>query len=345
MENIVEAEYKVLDSLTDKSTEELTAEANTLWEQMEQIGNVGLQMAAQAGARLKVIKERLNHGEWEDWCKENLKFSIAKAKRMMMLSEKMSDENSIFSNRSTLSDIGISKVYELLSAPEEVAEEVLENPEAEDMTVKELREEIRRIKAEKEEADESHSEQIEDYHREIEGLKDRLSEAVANDTVDALNEEIERLKGLLHEASDSTEVNDLKEKIHESEIQMEDMKAKLEKERKKAKKAKDSIEDEKNKAYAEATKKAAEEAKTEAQKETESIRKAAEEARQEIEQLKKKLAASGNENLVAFKVKADQLQKDFNSCLDNIDNADDEQAAKMKAALLKLINVMADQLE
>ena len=85
MNEIIDVEYKEVINLSDKTTEELTAEANTLWNQMEAIGSIGIMMAAQAGRRLNVIKERLPHGEWESWAQNNLKFSLRKANNMMKL--------------------------------------------------------------------------------------------------------------------------------------------------------------------------------------------------------------------------------------------------------------------
>lgn len=146
MNEIIDVEYKEVINLSDKTTEELTAEANTLWNQMEAIGSIGIMMAAQAGRRLNVIKERLPHGEWESWAQNNLKFSLRKANNMMKLAEKTEDENSFFANPQSLADIGITKVWALLSAPEDVAKEVVENPYAAEMTTREFKEEIRRLK-------------------------------------------------------------------------------------------------------------------------------------------------------------------------------------------------------
>jgi chromosome segregation ATPase len=52
-----------------------------------------------------------------------------------------------------LSDIGISKIWALLAAPEEVAAEVVEENDVADMSVRELKDEISRLKEEKEETD------------------------------------------------------------------------------------------------------------------------------------------------------------------------------------------------
>lgn len=121
--NIVETEYKEITSIQDRETKQLTIEVNTIYQQMEAIGNIGLQLAAEAGERLIEIKGRLAHGEFESWCKDNLTFSKRKAENMMRWSQKCKDENSIFSKTQTFTDLGISKVWALLAAPEDVAAE------------------------------------------------------------------------------------------------------------------------------------------------------------------------------------------------------------------------------
>ena len=116
MMEIVNAEYREIENLDSKSTEELTAKTNTLYQQMQMIGAMGIQVAAEAGRCLTVIKERVGHGNWEDWCKMNLQFSERKARRMMKLASEMENPESVFANRTTLSDIEISKIYALLAA-------------------------------------------------------------------------------------------------------------------------------------------------------------------------------------------------------------------------------------
>lgn len=239
MNEIIDVEYREVIELSDKTTEELTAEANTLWNQMEAIGSIGIMMAAQAGQRLNVIKERLPHGEWESWAKNNLEFSLRKANRMMSLAEKMEDDSSIFANPTTLADVGISKVWALLSAPEEVAEEVVNNPKLPDMTVKELEEEIRRLKEKnaglekeiKDSADESLSLQS-DLRTQIDQL---VAELKIYEETPTKSEETEK------------EIADLKTRLEKANTA-------LEKEKEKTKKAKASIEEEKQKAADEAAK-------------------------------------------------------------------------------------------
>lgn len=177
----------------ESTNEELAAQANALYESMNKIGYMGLQMASEAGAKLKVVKNRLEHGQWEDWCTKNLTFGLRKANRMMKLSEKTIDENSFFSNPSTLTDIGISKVWMLLSAPEEAAEEVAANPNAPDMTTKEFRAELDRVKTE--------NERLETENLEIAHLKAELDKLKSKpDKSEKLNEEIQNMKDELKKA-------------------------------------------------------------------------------------------------------------------------------------------------
>ena len=63
MNNLIEADYQITQNIEDKSTEELRSEINTLYNQMEAIGNIGLMMMAQAGHRLNVIKARLGKNQ------------------------------------------------------------------------------------------------------------------------------------------------------------------------------------------------------------------------------------------------------------------------------------------
>jgi len=139
--------------LEDKSTEQLTIEANVQYRQAENLAQMSIVMLADVGRKLIEIKSRIQHGQFEDWCNENLEFSTRQADRYMDLASKMDDKDSIFSNPTTLSDIGISKVWALLAAPEEVAVEVVETKDVENISVRELKEEISRLKKEKEQSD------------------------------------------------------------------------------------------------------------------------------------------------------------------------------------------------
>lgn len=223
MNEIIDVEFRELRNIEDKTTEELAQEANTLWQQMEVIGNIGLMMAVQAGQRLQVIKSRLQHGEWEKWCEDNLQFSKSKAEKMLKLAKKASDENSIFSKTETFTDLGISRVWALLSAPEEVAKEIVEDPESKDLTVRELQDKIRVLtdeaKASKEKASEESGKagklrkELKAVKEQVktleEQLKDQQNAKAEKSEADAeLKKELERLR---------EEKNTLTEKLRHAE--------------------------------------------------------------------------------------------------------------------------------
>lgn len=332
--NIVETEYKEITSIQERATEQLTIEVNTIYQQMEAIGNIGLQLAAEAGERLTEIKGRLAHGEFESWCKDNLTFSKRKAENMMRWSQKCKDENSIFSKTQTFTDLGISKVWALLAAPEDVAEEVIKEG-ASDMSVRELQDEISRLKSEKKTAQE--------YARATE-------EEQAN-----LEEEIEILKRQLEESRRESERKAEEENSQstpEAEEEIEKLKKKLEVAEANLQKTKEKLKTEKNNSEKK-IEEAISQAKAEAQKEAEKkasesfadITKKYEESQNVINKLQTALANSENKALAIFKVKSDLLQESFNSCLASIEDVaaeDNEKGEKMKAALRQ---IMSNQIE
>lgn len=332
--NIVETEYKEITSIQDRETEQLTIEVNTIYQQMEAIGNIGLQLAAEAGERLIEIKGRLAHGEFESWCKDNLTFSKRKAENMMRWSQKCKDENSVFSKTQTFTDLGISKVWALLAAPEDVAEEVLKEG-ASDMSVRELQDEISRLKSEKKTAQE-HARATEEEQANLE-------------------EEIEFLKRQLEEARRESEREPEKENSQstsEAEEEIEQLKKKLEAAEANLQKTKEKLKTEKNnseKKIEEAISKAKAEAQKEAEKKASEsfadITKKYKESQSVINKLQTALANSENKALAIFKVKSDLLQESFNSCLASIEDVaaeDQEKGDKMKAALRQ---IMSNQIE
>ena len=331
MNEIIDVEYKEVINLSDKTTEELTAEANTLWNQMEAIGSIGIMMAAQAGRRLNVIKERLPHGEWESWAQNNLKFSLRKANNMMKLAEKTEDENSFFANPQSLADIGITKVWALLSAPEDVAKEVVENPDAAEMTTREFKEEIRRLK-----------EKNAELKKELEDSSDE-SQSLQSDLRTQIDQLVAELK--IYEETPAKSEETEKE-IADLKTQLEKANTALEKEKEKAKKAKASIEEEKQKAADEAAKAAKEDAFAKFKEDNKLLIESNQQAAEEIDRLQRLLENNSQPEIAEFKVHSDQLQKSFLSCRDCIGKITDiEKAAKMRMAIKTIMQQLIDSLE
>lgn len=338
MNQIIDVEYRTLTPLDDKTTEQLTVETNKLWQQIEFIGNYGTLLAAQAGARLNVIKSRLGHGQWENWMKENLEFSPRKANSMMKLAEKMADENSIFSKTQTLADIGISKVWALLGAPEEVAEEVLSNPVAQDMSVRELQDEIKRLKEQKSQL-EDEKESMASWVKQAEQRQSE-SEAVLQGQIRQLEEQ---LKVYSETPAESPEQD---AEIARLQKELENVRANLGKEREKSKALKDSVEEAKKLAAAEAAEQAKQEARTEFEEESRLLTESNRQAAAEIDRLQK--LQNGSQDVAEFKVKSDMLQQNFLACMSSIRKVaeyDTYRAEKMRHALRKVMDGLLEKLE
>ena len=320
-ESIIDVNYEINEAngeLEDKSTEQLCHEANGLYQQMEAVGNVALMMAASAGRRLLVVKERLPYGEFGTLCDKNLDFSQSKANKMMQLAKRSSDENSIFSNSYTCTNLSISKAFALLSAPDDVAKEVIESEDITDMTVTELKAEIANLKA--------RNNELEAGTDEMENLKNRIAELEAEQSESEIS--VEEL------TAKDDEIKRLKEK--------------LEKEKAKAQTAKNKTEA--------AVQEAVDKYKTEHEKEKEEavrevkakLQEAYSEAEKTIARLEKELSASSQEDLTTFRAQVNILQEVFQSCcksLEIIESKDQEQGEKVRSALLQVLHIEEDQLK
>ena len=143
MEQIVNAEYQVVQERT------LPVIASEIKIIEQQTAKSVLENGIQIGIRLQEAKEQVCHGNFEEWCKENLNYTSRTARKFMQLATEYGDENGLISNRNISSDLSISNALSLLKVPEEDREKFVENHEIGDMTNKELEEEIRQLKAEK----------------------------------------------------------------------------------------------------------------------------------------------------------------------------------------------------
>ena len=312
MSEIMNVEYEVQKELADKSTEELQHEVNGLYHQIEMVGNIAMMIAANAGQRLLVIKDRLKHGEFESWCESHLDFSKRKAEMMMSLAKRCEEENSLFSKTQMFADLSVSKVFTLLSAPEEVAVEVIENSDASLMTVRELKEEIAALKL--------RNDELESESGEIEALKNRIAELEAE--------------------SSETEVD--KEELAAKSEEIENLKLKLQKEKDKLKKSKNDKDEEVKKVLEETRveldreiEKAVATAKVQAKADRLKIEEELEEAYAEIEKLS--TAAASGETLTAFRINVKSLQTIFNECLGQLAELDENTSKKLKKALIEIL--------
>ena len=326
MNEVMTVDFETEIAIESKSTEQLTAEVNVRYRQAESLAAMSAAMLADAGRRLIEIKGRMPHGEFGDWCKNNLEFSYRKAARMMQLAERMADEGSLFSKMPTLADIGISSVWELLAAPEEVAAEIVETEDVPGMTVRELKEKIKemtaRMKAAEERADAAElaagsgdSQELEDMRLSVEHMKESLDK-----------KEAERAEAVAASEKATDQLAKAKEKL-------------------KALKAKQ--EEEVEKAVSEKSEQLKSEARAEAEKRISELEAEIKESEEEVEQLTKKLQSADNEEFTRFRIQANIMQNAFNDCFGAIDKAEltnKESAAAMKKALRQILEMELEAL-
>lgn len=323
MSNIVEAEYTIVQ---ERTLPVIISEIHII---EQNVAKTALEGAVQIGTRLQEAKEKVGHGSFDEWCQENLNYSKRTAERFMKLATEFGGENSLLSNTTALSHFSITKALSLLKVPEEERETFLEEHEVEDMTTRELEEEIRKLKEEKSTLEEEVW-NVSNDRSEIDG---KLSAAEA---------EVQKLKGELaiaeKNAVDAAEIDILKEK--------------LEKEKTKAKEAQEKLKKEKAARQNEidaAIEKKQEELQKEAETKAGKVLQKAEEERKglqnENEALKRKLANAGNESIVKFKILVDQLQDIFDQCGQCIlVEQDHARSEKMNAALRQVVEKFREDL-
>ena len=163
MSNIVEADYRVVPERT------LPVIASEILYIESQVAKTALDGAIQIGNKLKEAKGKVDHGQWEDWCSENLNYSKSKAEKMMKIATEYGDENSPYAKTYMCTDLSISKALRLLQVPENDVESFAEKNDIQDMTVKELEDKIKALKQEKEY-------QSIEMEKEILGLQEQMEQ-------------------------------------------------------------------------------------------------------------------------------------------------------------------------
>ena len=133
----------------------------------EQTRGVVISAALQIGKRLIEAKGLVPPGRWGEWLEASVDYSERRAQDLMRLYEEYGRADAI---PESIARLDYSKAVALLAAPEEAREELAEKVNDEGLSVRQLNEEIRRLKAEKLKA----QMQIEDLQGKIEGQRDEI---------------------------------------------------------------------------------------------------------------------------------------------------------------------------
>lgn len=98
----------------------------------------------EVGKRLIQAKEKVGHGEWGNWLKDNFNFTHRTATRFMQVANE-------FPNWTSMSNLEPTKIFALLDTPPEHREEVA--AKADDMTVRQIQELNRKLKAQEQQSE------------------------------------------------------------------------------------------------------------------------------------------------------------------------------------------------
>ncbi len=313
MSNIVEADYQIIQERTLPViiSEIKIIEQRVIKETMEG--------AVQIGLRLQEAKEKVGHGNFGQWCKENLNYSQDTAQKFMRLAKEYGDPDSVLANTAMSRNFSISNALSLLKLPEEDREKFVEEHPIEDMTNKALEDEIRKLKEEKATLEEEVTEVARD-RAEIDG---RLSEAEA---------EVQKLQEQLASAAIDSE-------------KLEKLNEKYEKAKEKLKKEKNDRQKEIDAAIEKERQGIIEQVNAEAAGRMEQIAGENDELREKLTETERRLERAARGTVIQFKVLTDQLQDIFEKCGELIINeADQETADKMNGALRLIVEQFMEEL-
>lgn len=325
-----------------RSIETITAEINAIRGYAQA---VVLSSAVEIGRRLKEAKELLPHGEWGKWLEEMVDFSQVTASRYMKLFEEYADrQGSLFGaevNLSTLKNLSVSNALRLLAVPAEEREEFAAEHDVENLSAREMDKLIRerdeaRAKAEAVEQLRANAvkdvEELELYNAKLDDelakAKEQIAElesrpvdvAVQEPDPAVIQQQIDAaVKAAKAEAAEDRKK--LKDKLDAAQKAQEMLTVELENQKKAAAKKEKEL--------------------TEKQAGVTSIEK--ERLEREIAELKKQLAMS-DAAVVTFNALFSQAQDILNRLMGAMAKAaDEETAAKLRAAVRKLLDVYGEK--
>lgn len=336
MNEIVNADYMIVQerTLSVIVSEILTIENN--------VYKVALDGAVQIGQRLQEAKAQVGHGEWENWCRENLNYSHEQATRFMKIATEYGDENSPYSKVATSQHFSISKALELLKVPEEQVETFVEEHDIEEISVRELREEIKKLKSEKQDLQtekEAAYETAAKAEAELTTIRNAKIEASHQaeeyaKACEELRSQLEAEKNKSPDVSDTEAVKKLQAKLTKAEKNLEKAKCEFKTLEESFEQAQMTAKDEAAKSFERGEAHGRQLAgETEAQ------------LRSENELLRKKLENSADPVKAKLGVLGNQLQNIFAECMEIVDSMNGEDRSKGINGMKAIVNNMKERLD
>lgn len=323
----------------------IAAEINTIKERTKR---EVLTACVEIGQRLCEAKQLVQHGHWEQWLNDSVDYSQSTADNLMRIYKEYGDEQiNLFgkSKSQTFKNLTYSQAIALFALPAEEREEFVQENNVEDMSTRKLQEAIKA----KQEADAAKTA----AENKLQGTEKLLDKArIDKDRLEQALKKSDELKAEAEKKS-SVEIKKLKDEITKlgktepsppSKEELEKMRAKVKAEvEAEYKKKSEQLTFEKQTAE-EAAAKIENEYKERIKKlklDNESIQKRQKEA-------EKKLSLNSPETQ-KFSVYFENFQHDFESMQMSIksisDSGNAELAEKLKAALSKVIEIMANEVK
>ena len=327
--------------VAERTPEVIAVEIRTIEENIYKTAVTG---AIEIGLRLQEIKDALPHGEWYNFISKNLGYSERQAQNFMKIASEYGAENSPYlealSKTHTCADLSISKALRLLQVPENEVENFVEKHDVSQMKVKELEEEIKKLKydiKEKEDAKSNTEKNLEDavniakyekaeLQEEIEKLKKELDLAAAVE----VDYEFESYKKEMSE-----KIKKLESRIEKSKIKEKTLKEELNQANRATHEA---VERAVGEAVAAATEEAVKSAEYEVAEKMAALEAEKKQKEEEITRLEKKLSASSDDTLIRLNIKVQSLQSELKDIKLLLSKLDPETATKIKKGLKMIID-------
>lgn len=154
----------------------IAGEINTI---KEQVRSTALSASVEIGKRLQEAKALVPAGEWVEWLKTNVDYSVRTAQNLMALASEYDAGQA-----QSLARLSYTQAVMLLALPQEEREEFAEAHDLDAMSTRELQKEIQALKAEK---------------AEMQITMDQLIQAQADSPAEELKQQIAGLEGKLKE--------------------------------------------------------------------------------------------------------------------------------------------------
>lgn len=298
---------------TGRSISTVTAEIVAISNQAAQMAYMSM---VEIGRRLVEAKGMVEHGEWGDWLKNEVKFSQRTATNFMNIYQRSTEGNS-----QTFANLDYSHIVQLLALPEGELEEFTENHDVQNMSVRELKQAI---------------------------SEEKRLRAAADNRADALQKAAERAK--TSEGALQKRIGKLEKQLSTAEAAEQ----RAQQEAKRLRENPEIPDAMKHQLVAEAKAQAVQEVRAELQAQIDAaqaeVRKAAEEkaAAEKTAQENQKAEKLANPDVVAFNMLGKQIFEDFNR-LDGyrikVTARDPEMEPKMRAFMKKLARMIMDKAE